>query len=1393
MPSGKGIVMPRWVNHCPFNLLIYFCLLQYVTTLLYVTGEIEASSCPCEICPCYCPCADRRAFQFAIVGHADSISDQSYNSDGSSSTRLQLFSGAKKAARDRDFQLSPVYRPFSADDASKLLRALDREESVNGIVATLYNEMYMEVLVEATLRGIPVYVVGSTSAPLLGLVRQRAAQAAAARESSNGNSNAAIQSTLRHIGQTTEATASQLAERLISVGIRRIDCIYTNVENVAFQQRCEALVAHFQAAGLIGVTHFYVRLVMPLVAALEELSSDIAAGTVAENLTALVLPDAPMYQLFNDARGARGRLRTAHVAVFESSSELLEDIREGKPITVVDQASYSEAYAAVALAAYELQVGEALTSDLAPSVRLLSNGEVTDADMMRVLCREEGYPVCGDPGVPEVTPRGCPCFDRTSTRLEELSTVPRAAEVHHTLAAGLRDGEHDFPGTQSRWEMKGEATFSATLALQAITAVLANATWTAMVNADYYAALVNPLISETMEAIGRTKGNRTIWLTFDRDEDMPLQQFLDKYNADGYVGTTAGGTELLGAYARSHLRSNGDRTLVLAPIGITPKWMQMARGFVNGFFNNTLAYPDRLWVFPFRQYCSNEPVAFRFHDGWTQDMSPCYSPLADRVEAGAGANLSGSYPAMLDLIQTPPPLSERHTFMGVVREALRAGNVSGMNYGTMAVLPIMWEDVPLLIHQAEESRARGPQGDTKIMSFFCLSSDFQLFAYPDTIPGSSRHSACLDWQSQLTSYIAYMAAQLEQQTRGERLFRGAVPTDRLLTRDSLGPRARQRMADCHLHRRRTLAENGTDTSFAVCDYAASCGGNASMATCSGRGWCQFPTARMNARTPGGLVPSQGWCVCHKGAKGLFCELDDDDNHMGLALGIALGISLPLLLLLPMVSYLPWKGLIAVAGNRRHDVDVIRSQPPGKCAEIIMVHTDIEGSTQLWEHDPEMMDHSLQVHHRVLRLLLGIHHGYECNTEGDAFEVVFHRAGDAVRWACEVQLALLRPETLLAPKGIIPFHSKLLCTWPESLQSHEVGRLVLGPDGTTLFRGLRVRMGIHRGVPEANFRHSTSGRQRYEGRVVDVARAIVNAASQGGQVLMSSSTWASLTPSEIIGLNLVVHHLGEHILTGHLMPMQLLEVLPQSLQKRAPFAPLRSRQQLSPSFFDAPAASSFVRGTPPSEPMCIMFTFVKPSMRLKQNLDYESALATFVSFTRRLLRTHRGYECEERNGDFLLAFGSLVDAVQFSQALQVGAMALPWPRSILEEAEAEAVALTFATQNGNADSPGCVLGPPATSTPWLFRGLRIKCGFYWGIPTRCLPHGSTGRAAYFGPLMNRAARIASYASAGQTLCNSEAVEAYNEACKNMDDKVADPAVLPVTFTFIGSPGLKVRNV
>lgn len=58
----------------------------------------------------------------------------------------------------------------------------------------------------------------------------------------------------------------------------------------------------------------------------------------------------------------------------------------------------------------------------------------------------------------------------------------------------------------------------------------------------------------------------------------------------------------------------------------------------------------------------------------------------------------------------------------------------------------------------------------------------------------------------------------------------------------------------------------------------------------------------------------------------------------------------------------------------------------------------------------------------------------------------------------------------------------------------------------------------------------------------------------------------------------------------------------------------------------------------------------------------------------------------------------------------------------------------------------------------FRGPRVRMGVYRGQPTRVVPHASTGRADYFGPLVNRAARFC-HASAhgGQVIVPKELVD------------------------------------
>ncbi|DBB03723.1 TPA: hypothetical protein ACH3X3_011034 [Trebouxia sp. C0006] len=95
----------------------------------------------------------------------------------------------------------------------------------------------------------------------------------------------------------------------------------------------------------------------------------------------------------------------------------------------------------------------------------------------------------------------------------------------------------------------------------------------------------------------------------------------------------------------------------------------------------------------------------------------------------------------------------------------------------------------------------------------------------------------------------------------------------------------------------------------------------------------------------------------------------------------------------------------------------RKGAPGTGADITLVSTDVEGSTELWEWDREVMDQAIDVHDHVIRTQLGKYNGYEVTTEGDAFLLAFHEASDAIAWSAATQQALL------------------VAKWPVELQYH----------------------------------------------------------------------------------------------------------------------------------------------------------------------------------------------------------------------------------------------------------------------------------------------------------------------------------------------------------------------
>lgn len=235
------------------------------------------------------------------------------------------------------------------------------------------------------------------------------------------------------------------------------------------------------------------------------------------------------------------------------------------------------------------------------------------------------------------------------------------------------------------------------------------------------------------------------------------------------------------------------------------------------------------------------------------------------------------------------------------------------------------------------------------------------------------------------------------------------------------------------------------------------------------------------------------------------------------------------------------GITRKAANSAVPVELAKSlqenAPEGK---VTFVFTDIQSSTSLWESEPDAMDQSLELHDRILRMLLKKFNGYEVKTEGDAFMVTFFRIVDAILWCLEVQLELNKQE------------------WNEDLGKVAGAKTVMDSEGNTVFAGIRVRMGIHTGEPNCR-RNPVTGRMDYFGPVVNES-ARVSDTGHGGQIVVTSPVKQMMDEGleELEPYNVQSKDLGAHDLKGIAEPVQIFEVLPASLAMRSEvFPPIRT--------------------------------------------------------------------------------------------------------------------------------------------------------------------------------------------------------------------------------------------
>ncbi|CAE6472561.1 unnamed protein product [Rhizoctonia solani] len=169
--------------------------------------------------------------------------------------------------------------------------------------------------------------------------------------------------------------------------------------------------------------------------------------------------------------------------------------------------------------------------------------------------------------------------------------------------------------------------------------------------------------------------------------------------------------------------------------------------------------------------------------------------------------------------------------------------------------------------------------------------------------------------------------------------------------------------------------------------------------------------------------------------------------------------------------------------------------------------------------------------------------------------------------------------------------------------------------------------------------------------------------------------------------------------------------------------------------------------PPIGSIALVFTDIRNSTSLwEKNPGMSAAMRTHNSLLRRELRNCGGYECKTEGDAFMVSFQSAPAAMLWCFKVQIGLCNADWPIEILESEDGKEIR-----------SPEGDL---------LARGLSVRMGIHWGAPV-CEEDPITGRMDYFGPMVNRSARVSATAMGGEIMVSADALKEITPWLQNTD--------------------------
>ncbi|EEB06215.1 adenylate cyclase [Schizosaccharomyces japonicus yFS275] len=165
-------------------------------------------------------------------------------------------------------------------------------------------------------------------------------------------------------------------------------------------------------------------------------------------------------------------------------------------------------------------------------------------------------------------------------------------------------------------------------------------------------------------------------------------------------------------------------------------------------------------------------------------------------------------------------------------------------------------------------------------------------------------------------------------------------------------------------------------------------------------------------------------------------------------------------------------------------------------------------------------------------------------------------------------------------------------------------------------------------------------------------------------------------------------------------------------------------------------------SPPRGCIAMVFTDIKNSTQLweRHPVAMRSAIKTHNTIMRRQLRATGGYEVKTEGDAFMVCFQTVPAALLWCFSVQLQLLSADWPKEIVESIHGREIL-------GERNEP-------------LYRGLSVRIGVNWGVTVSEMDP-ITRRMDYYGPMVNRTARIVAVADGGQIAISNDVVNALQQ--------------------------------